>query len=685
MALYREGRAAMAADGTVTGTGTKWQSSLSLIRPGATIMFLSSPIQIAVVNKVVSDTEIKAITTNGAVVASTDYAILLSDSLTVDGLAQDVAETLRYYQSQETVIADAVEFFKDFDFESLQNLANQIKADSEAAESSATAAATSENAAKTSEANAKSSENAAKNSEVAAENVRDQVQQIINDAGEQSTLVVLAQPSGASKIGLPQGGNLQQSILYVTPEQNGAIGDGVADDSNAVQAALNKAASRSLASPSGGFVPQFVVLSRLYRITKTLTHDGSKVRVIALGGGCLYFDPAGTFTNSQGIVVTNNNNLAAFIGNAGALYQGVAFLTSGNTLDLFYAVRGDATSSNNGACLHNINSCVFRGFNKIFTHGAGGWGWVWTSCQFSNCQYLLYMTTQPDTYERMSFYGCTWQSGGIAFYVNNSNGKIYWQDGSFDYCTGIATIVAGHLILSGHIENTGRTASLITITGSNASVTISGMWAIVSNTSTVWYLVEQYQDYQLKVDNLTIIHDGNNVSSGLISNKKFEKGFIFFASDASKLMAYFSCDAELLLTTSAYFDFSLSNSAVTTASITGGKLKYTGVGSSGTTSYLNIDIPIHDCRQLSFLLTASNTAEGSIPITKQLLTDSKAVISTLTEGTASWGAGSASVVGGLRTVKDIPRSAAYLRLTFNGFYLNSTTAFTIESLKVWKA
>ncbi|WEM32981.1 tail fiber protein [Klebsiella phage phi731] len=168
MALYREGKAAMAADGTVTGTGTKWQSSLSLIRPGATIMFLSSPIQMAVVNKVVSDTEIKAITTKGAVVASSDYAILLSDSLTVDGLAQDVAETLRYYQSQETVIADAVEFFKTFDFESLQNLANQVKADSQSAGASATAAAASERAAKTSETNAKASENKAKTSETNA-------------------------------------------------------------------------------------------------------------------------------------------------------------------------------------------------------------------------------------------------------------------------------------------------------------------------------------------------------------------------------------------------------------------------------------------------------------------------------------------------------------------------------------
>ena len=225
MALYREGKAAMSADGTVTGTGTKWQSSLSLIRPGATIMFLSSPIQMAVVNKVVSDTEIKAITTSGAVVSSTDYAILLSDSLTVDGLAQDVAETLRYYQSQEAVIADAVDFFKDFDLGALQNLANQVKADSEAAGASAVAAAASESASKTSETNAKASENAAKTSEVVAETARDQVQRIIDDAGEQSTLVVLAQPTGAGKSGVLQGGTVQDALQYVTPEMMRVGGD----------------------------------------------------------------------------------------------------------------------------------------------------------------------------------------------------------------------------------------------------------------------------------------------------------------------------------------------------------------------------------------------------------------------------------------------------------------------------
>lgn len=275
MALHREGKAAMAADGTVTGTGTKWQSSLSLIRPGATIMFLSSPIQMAVVNKVVSDTEIKAITTNGAVVASTDYAILLSDSLTVDGLAQDVAETLRYYQSQETVIADAVEFFKSFDFDSLQDLANQIKQDSESAGASATAAAASETAAKNSETNAKASETASKTA-------RDQVQQIINDAGEQSTLVVLAQPTGAGKSGLLQGGTVQDTIFWHTPEAEGAKGDGVTDDLAALVATDLKALASGLPVYLG---PKTYAISNCFefRSNHFFGVEG-KTRILALNG-----------------------------------------------------------------------------------------------------------------------------------------------------------------------------------------------------------------------------------------------------------------------------------------------------------------------------------------------------------------------------------------------------------------
>lgn len=131
MALYRTGTAAMDAQGVITGTGTKWREPLSLIRTGATIAFLTTPLKLAVISDIVSDTEMKAIQTDGEPVANVNYVILLNDSLTVDGMAQDVAETLRYYQSKETVIEEVIEFFKNFDLKTFQDLVNNVNADAQ--------------------------------------------------------------------------------------------------------------------------------------------------------------------------------------------------------------------------------------------------------------------------------------------------------------------------------------------------------------------------------------------------------------------------------------------------------------------------------------------------------------------------------------------------------------------------
>lgn len=83
--------------------------------------------------------------------------------------------------------------FKDINLLAYEALREATEKAQEAA-ASAAAAAASENAAKTSEMNSK-------DSELAAEAARDQIQQIINDAGEQSTLVALAQPDGFKNIG----------------------------------------------------------------------------------------------------------------------------------------------------------------------------------------------------------------------------------------------------------------------------------------------------------------------------------------------------------------------------------------------------------------------------------------------------------------------------------------------------
>lgn len=169
MAIYRKGQASMDADGYITGYGTEWKTALTLIRPGATIVFATNPVAYATISEIVNDTSLRATSTGGAVVPQSDYVILLHDSITVDGLAQDVAETLRYYQSKETVIQDAIDFLKDFDWEQFVILGDQVKSDANTASNSATSASASKDSAASSAAAANQSDQYAYQHRVAAE------------------------------------------------------------------------------------------------------------------------------------------------------------------------------------------------------------------------------------------------------------------------------------------------------------------------------------------------------------------------------------------------------------------------------------------------------------------------------------------------------------------------------------
>lgn len=168
MAIYRKGQASMDAQGYITGYNTSWRDQLTLIRSGATIVFATSPATYATISEVISDTSIRATATGGAVIDRTDYVILLHDSITVDGLAQDVAETLRYYQGQETMYEEFVEFLKTFDWKKLEALDESTKQNAAKAETAATNAKASEVAAKTSQTEAKKSQDAAKVSQDSA-------------------------------------------------------------------------------------------------------------------------------------------------------------------------------------------------------------------------------------------------------------------------------------------------------------------------------------------------------------------------------------------------------------------------------------------------------------------------------------------------------------------------------------
>lgn len=168
MAIYRKGQASMDADGYITGYGTNWKTALTLIRPGATIVFATNPVAYATISEIVNDTSLRATSTGGAVVPQSDYVILLHDSITVDGLAQDVAETLRYYQGQETMYQEFVEFLKNFEWQKLEAIDAKVKENAAAAAGSAANALQSEQNAFVHSQNASTSASAAAASESAS-------------------------------------------------------------------------------------------------------------------------------------------------------------------------------------------------------------------------------------------------------------------------------------------------------------------------------------------------------------------------------------------------------------------------------------------------------------------------------------------------------------------------------------
>lgn len=181
--IYTTGTIAINGN-TVTGTGTNFSEPLSLIRVGCTLIAVGNPVQIFTITEIKSGTELSVTpAANPAIAAGTKFSILLSDSISVDGLAQDVAETLRYYQGKETEIATAVEWWNEFGgdgqmeqlladirAETAKSTANAQKTESDknAAAASKTAAANSATAAKASQDAAKASETAASGSKTAA-------------------------------------------------------------------------------------------------------------------------------------------------------------------------------------------------------------------------------------------------------------------------------------------------------------------------------------------------------------------------------------------------------------------------------------------------------------------------------------------------------------------------------------
>ncbi|MBG0587174.1 phage tail protein, partial [Enterobacter ludwigii] len=106
--IYTTGTIAISRN-NVTGTGTNFTAAGSLIRNGCTVIAMTSPAQVFQITAIGSATSLTVTpAANPDIPAGTKYAILLSDSLSVDGLAQDIAETFTMYQRYMSGFADVM-------------------------------------------------------------------------------------------------------------------------------------------------------------------------------------------------------------------------------------------------------------------------------------------------------------------------------------------------------------------------------------------------------------------------------------------------------------------------------------------------------------------------------------------------------------------------------------------------
>ncbi|MEE9651599.1 tail fiber domain-containing protein [Enterobacter soli] len=106
--IYTTGTIAISGN-TLTGTGTNFTAAGSLIRNGCTVIALTSPAQVFQITAIGGSTSLTVTpAASPAIPAGTKYSILLSDSLSVDGLAQDIAETFTMYQRYMSGFADVM-------------------------------------------------------------------------------------------------------------------------------------------------------------------------------------------------------------------------------------------------------------------------------------------------------------------------------------------------------------------------------------------------------------------------------------------------------------------------------------------------------------------------------------------------------------------------------------------------
>lgn len=301
----------------------------------------------------------------------------------------------------------------------------------------------------------------------------------------------------------------------VTAQQYKIDFTGNNDSTDELQRLLDDAAKEAVKTVNGiGKVE--VNLCGAIKITQSLRINASRINI--RGPVTFYFELKKK--SDFGIILESDGEPgASYTNGVGSLFDSINFCTKTKIKLIFASNKNN--SNNNPSCLINISQCRFSGFKNIFTNGPGGWGWSWDRCGFDRCDNLLYLTQQMDTYERFTFTACIWQNGGVAFFVDNPFGKIYWNTGSFDYCDAIAVLNKGYVSVSGHLEIKNPKDPMVRMNSTECGFYFTNGNIYIFDKNEEYILFQQFEDGQVTLRDIDFLYD--NVDSNLlkISNEQF--------------------------------------------------------------------------------------------------------------------------------------------------------------------
>lgn len=344
----------------------------------------------------------------------------------------------------------------------------------------------------------------------------------------------LASAGAAAKAPSPPG-TAASGIATVTPEQFGAIGDGVADDAPAIQRAIDALAARGPHGPGGTVVLQPKVA---YRCASGLVLDATHVSL--WGNALLDFSTwEGRYLRISASSVADGKGPENNYGHKGMI-SGALRLKGAGQATRSIGIDFDSPNVATAAQMLVENMAVFacgtgvrfgeRAYNSLLLH-----------CEIFNCGICIDWPAMADNGERNTLVSCKLYNSSLAIRVALGSASLQLFGCSLDYTGRLYEVSAGSVLATScHHESSVWEDRPIRCSGNGSFIRLDGGW-----------IVHQGADWP--AHSLVDVGQGSAVHlSAMIVNN-----IALTAVDATRPASWAIGDGECRLTNTQSFDFSI--------------------------------------------------------------------------------------------------------------------------------